>query len=157
MGAIARKAKYMAYEFTEEQKMFKDTMRRLTKEKIAPRAAAIDREGKFPRDIYRLFCDNNLMGVAFPEEYGGSGAEFLTFCLGIEEIAAACLNSSMIPSIQELACTPILLAASHEQKQKYLPKLASGEWLASFCLTESEAGSDVASMRTRAILKDDVY
>lgn len=147
----------MAYEFTEEQKMFKDMMRRLTKEKIVPRAAAIDHEGKFPRDIYRLFCDNNLMGVAFPEEYGGSGAEFLTFCLGIEEIAAACLNSSMIPSIQELACTPILLAASHEQKQKYLPKLAGGEWLASFCLTEPEAGSDVASMRTRAVLQDDVY
>lgn len=157
MAIVINKVSDMTCEFTEEQQTFKAMMRRLAREKIAPRAAAIDREGKFPRDIYQLFCDKNLMGVAFPEEYGGSGAEFLTFCLGIEEIAAACLNSSMIPSIQELACSPILLAASHEQKQKYLPKLASGEWLGAFCLTEPEAGSDVASMLTKASLKDDIY
>lgn len=147
----------MSYELSEEQKMFKDMVRRLTKEKIAPRAAAIDHEGKFPQDIYKLFCENNLMGIAFPEEYGGSGAEFLTFCIATEEIATACLNSSMIPGIQELAGTPIILAATPEQKQKYLPKLASGEVLASFCLTEPDAGSDVVSMRTKAVLQGDHY
>lgn len=147
----------MSYELSEEQKMFKDMVRRLTKEKIAPRAAAIDHEAKFPEDIHKLFCDNNMMGIAFPEEYGGSGAEFLTFCIATEEIATACLNSSMIPGIQELACTPIILAGSPEQKQKYLPRLASGEILASFCLTEPDAGSDVASMRTKAVLEGDHY
>lgn len=147
----------MSYELNDEQKMFRDMVRRLTKEKIAPRAAEIDHEAKFPRDIYELLCENNLIGTAFPEEYGGVGADFLSFCIECEEIATSCLNSAMIPAIQELACTPILVGASHEQKQKYLPKLASGEWLASFCLTEPEAGSDAVSMRTKAVLKDDYY
>lgn len=147
----------MSYDLTEEQKMFREMVRRLTKEKIAPRAAEIDREGKFPSDIYQLLCENSLMGVAFPEEYGGVGADFMTFCIEAEEIATACLNSAMIPAIQELGSTPIILAGNAEQKQKYLPKLASGEWLACFCLTEPGAGSDVASMRSRAVLKDDIY
>lgn len=147
----------MSYDLTEEQKMFRDMVRRLTREKIAPRAAAIDHDGIFPEDIYKLLCENNLMGTSFPEEYGGTGAEFMTFCIECEELATACLNSAMIPAIQELGSTPIILAGSHEQKQKYLPRLARGEWLASFCLTEPGAGSDVASMRSRAVLKDDVY
>jgi alkylation response protein AidB-like acyl-CoA dehydrogenase len=136
----------MQYELTEEQKIFRNEVRKLTKEKIAPRASEIDQEGKFPHDIYELLCKNKLMGVNFPEEYGGGGAEFLTCCIGIEEIARVCLNSALIPGVQELASTPLMIAGSPEQK-----------WLASFCLTESEAGSDVVSMRTNAALKGDTY
>ena len=147
----------MQYDLNDEQMMFRDMVRRLVKEKIAPRAAEIDREGTFPHDIYKLMCENQLMGVCFPEEYGGVGADFLTFCIAEEEIAAACLNSALIPGVHELACTPFMIAGTTEQKARYLSKLASGEWLASFCLTESGAGSDVVSMRTRAVLKDDVY
>ena len=147
----------MQYELNEDQLMFQDMVRRLTKEKIAPRAAAIDKEGKFPQDIYELFCENQLMGISFPEQYGGVGADFLTFCIAVEEIAVECLNSALIPGIQELACTPLMIACSLEQKKKYLPKLASGEWLGSFCLTEPGAGSDAASMKTKAELKDDDY
>src|SRR3990172_7960280 len=94
----------MSYELTEEQKMFRDMVRRLTREKVAPRAAAIDHEGKFPRDIYELLCENNLIGTAFPEEYGGVGADFLTFCIECEEIATACLNSAMIPAAMLRRC-----------------------------------------------------
>jgi len=147
----------VAYELSEEQKMFQDMVRRLTREKIAPRAAAIDREGKFPEDIYKLFCENSMMGITFPKKYGGLGAEFLTFCVATEEISKACLNSSIILSIQELACSPIIMAGSPEQKRRYLPSLSSGEMLASFCLTEPDAGSDVVSMRTRAALQSDHY
>lgn len=147
----------MAFELTEEQILFRNEVRKLAKEKIAPRAAEIDAEGKFPQDIYELLCKNKLMGVAFPEEYGGGGAEFLTFIIGMEELGKVCVNSGMIPGVQELACTPLLVAGTPEQKKKYLPKLASGEWLASFCLTEPEAGSDALSMRTRAELRNGVY
>lgn len=147
----------MQYELTNDQKMFRDMVRRMTKEKIAPRAAEIDREGKFPYDIYQMFCENELMGVAFPEQYGGAGADFLTFCIGVEEIAVACLNSALIPGVHELASTPLMIAGTPGQKARYLPKLASGEWLSSFCLTEPGAGSDVVSIRTKAVLKDDVY
>ena len=147
----------MQYELTNDQKMFRDTVRRMAKEKIAPRAAEIDREGKFPYDIYQMFCENELMGVAFPEQYGGAGADFLTFCIGVEEIAVACLNSALIPGVQELASTPLMIAGTPGQNARYLPKLASGEWLASFCLTEPGAGSDAVSMNTKAVLRDDIY
>jgi len=147
----------MQYELNEDQMMFQDMVRRLTKEKIAPRAAEIDAEGKFPHDIYDILCENRLLGISFPEEFGGAGADFLTFCLAVEEISAGCLNSAMILGIQELASMPLLIACSQTQKETYLPKLASGEWLGSFCLTEPGAGSDAAAMSSKAIRKDDVY
>ena len=147
----------MQYDLNEEQLMFRDTVQRLTKDKIAPRAAAIDVEGKFPHDIYEILCKNQMMGISLPEEFGGAGSEFLTFCVAVEEISKECLNSAMILGIQELGSMPLVVAGNQRQKEKYLPKLASGEWLGSFCLTEPGAGSDAASMSSKAILKDDVY
>ncbi len=147
----------MPYQLTEEQEMLRQTIRRLTKERVEPRAEEIDHSGEFPTDMLNLFRENDLMGIPFPAEYGGGGGDFLTFILVIEEVGKACMNSSMIIGTQDLGSQPIIIGASHEQKQKYLPKLASGEYIAAFALTEPSAGSDVAGMKTRAIRDGDSY
>lgn len=147
----------MPYQLTEEQEMMRQTIRRLTKERVEPRADEIDHQGVFPTDMLQLFRENDLMGIPFPAEYGGGGGEFLTFIIVIEEIGKACMNSSMIVGTQDLGSQPIMIGASHEQKLKFLPKLASGEHIAAFALTEPSAGSDVAGMKTRALLDGDHY
>lgn len=148
---------HVLYDLTEEQRMFRDTIRRMAQEKIAPRAAEVDRTDQFPWDILNLFRENNLMGLAFPEEYGGSGADLMTICLAAEEIGRVSLAIAMIIGQQELAALPILLGGTEEQKKKYVPQLASGEQMAAFALTEPGAGSDNASMTTKAILDGDHY
>jgi alkylation response protein AidB-like acyl-CoA dehydrogenase len=142
----------------EEEAMILDVVRELVAEKVAPRAAEIDERGEYPQDIRKLFAENDLLGIPIPAEYGGLGGTFLTYVKVVEEIAKACASSSLIVAVQELGMLPILIGGSEEQKKKYLPKLASGEWIAAYALTEAGSGSDAAgSMRTRAEKRGDKY
>lgn len=143
---------------SDEEAMILEVVRQLVAEKVAPRAAQIDASGEFAHDIKKLFAENDLMGIPFPAEYGGLGGSFVTYVKVVEEIAKACASSSLIVAVQELGALPILIGGTHEQKQKYIPKLASGEWIAAYALTEAGSGSDAAgSMRTKAQKKGDKY
>lgn len=143
---------------SDEEAMILEVVRQLVAEKVAPRAAQIDASGEFAHDIKKLFAENDLMGIPFPAEYGGLGGSFVTYVKVVEEIAKACASSSLIVAVQELGALPILIGGTHEQKQKYIPKLASGEWIAAYALTEAGSGSDAAgSMRTKAEKKGDKY
>jgi alkylation response protein AidB-like acyl-CoA dehydrogenase len=145
------------YRLTEEQVLLRDTLRELAHEQIAPRAAEIDRSGEFPEDIRQLLASQDVLALPYPVEHGGLGADLLTQCLAIEQIARACVTSSLILSVQALASLPLLLAGTPEQHKRFIPNLASGKTLAAFALTEPEAGSDAASLRTRATRDGDGY
>jgi alkylation response protein AidB-like acyl-CoA dehydrogenase len=147
----------MPYDLTDEQKMFQESIRDFAKSVVEPRAMEIDEKGEFPWDMVEELKKNGFMGLPFAEEYGGEGADLLTLCVAIEELAKVCVNTSLIIGCQELGSTPIKLVGSDEQKNKYLPPLASGEKLCGFGLTEPEAGSDAASMKSRAVKKGDKY
>ena len=142
----------------DEEAMILEVVRELVAEKVAPRAAEIDETGEFPQDIRALFAQNDLLGIPIPIEYGGLGGTFLTYVKVVEEVAKACASSSLIVAVQELGMLPILIGGSEEQKKTYLPKIASGEWIAAYALTEASSGSDAAgSMRTRAEKRGDKY
>jgi alkylation response protein AidB-like acyl-CoA dehydrogenase len=147
----------MQFALTEEQRMLQQMVRELTREVVAPRAAEIDATAAFPYDILAKFREVGLMGLAVPEEYGGAGMGVLAACLAIEEVAKACASSSLIIADQELGLLPILIAGSEEQKKRWLPKIASGEWLVSFALTEPDAGSDAGALKTTAVRDGDHY
>ncbi len=141
---------------SEEEGMILEVVRDLVADKVAPRAADDRRKGEFPWDIQRLFAENDLLGIPFPAEYGGLGGSFVTYVKVVEEVAKACASSALIIAVQELGALPILIAGSHEQKQRFIPKLASGEWTAAYALTEAGSGSDAAgSMRCRAERRGD--
>ncbi|WP_255398089.1 acyl-CoA dehydrogenase family protein [Sulfobacillus sp. hq2] len=142
---------------SDEQRMFRDTVRRLAEEKVKPRAQEIDETGEFPWDIVELFREYGLLGVAMPEEYGGGGADLLTSCIAIEEVARVCATSALIIAAQHLGAMPILIAGSAEQKARYLPDIAQGRCLSAFALTEPDAGSDAGGTRTRAIKEGHQY
>lgn len=142
---------------TEEEQMLQDMVRRLAKEKVAPTAEERDKKGDYPRDMLELMKENGLMGVDFPETYGGMEAGMLAHCIVVEELAKADASVALIPSVQELGSLPIILAGNHQQKEKYLTPLSSGETTAAFGLTESKGGSDVAALKTRAVKKGDKY
>lgn len=143
--------------FTDEEKLLQQMARRLAREKVAPGAAQRDIDGEFAYDMVELMRENGLMGIDFPTEYGGMEAGLIALCIVIEELAKVDAATSMIPSTQELGSLPIILAGNHEQKQRFLEPLASGEKLSAFALTESRGGSDVAALRTRARLEGDRY
>jgi alkylation response protein AidB-like acyl-CoA dehydrogenase len=145
------------YRLTEEQVLLRDTIRALADERIAPRAAEIDKSGEFPEDIRQLLASHDVLALPYPVEHGGLGADLLTQCLAIEQIARACVTSSLILSVHALASLPLLLAGMDEQKARLIPNLASGATLAAFALTEPEAGSDAAAIRTRAVREGDGY
>jgi alkylation response protein AidB-like acyl-CoA dehydrogenase len=133
-------------------------VRELVAKRVAPRAAEIDERAEFPMDLKNLFAENDLLGIPIPSEYGGLGGTFLTYVKVVEEIAKACASSSLIVAVQELGMLPILIGGSEAQKRQYLPKLASGEWICAYALTEASSGSDAAgSMRTRAEHRGDSY
>ena len=148
---------YADHRLTEEQVLLRDTLRDLADARIAPRAAEIDRSGEFPEDIRRLLADQDVLALPFPVEHGGVGGDLLTVCLAIEQIARACATSSLILIVQELGALPLLIAGSHEQQARWFPDLAAGRTLAAFGLTEPEAGSDAASIRSRAVRDGDAY
>ncbi len=145
------------YRLTEEQVLLRDTLRQLADERIAPRAAEVDKSAEFPEDIRQLLASHDVLALPYPVEHGGLGADLLTQCVAIEQIARACVTSSLILSVQALASIPLLLAGTDEQKARFLPNLASGKTLAAFALTEPEAGSDAAALRTRAVREGDGY
>jgi alkylation response protein AidB-like acyl-CoA dehydrogenase len=143
------------YRLTEEQLMLRDAVRVLADERIAPRAAEIDRTAEFPWDVKELLASHDILGLPFPAAYGGLGGELLTVALAVEQISRVCATSGLILAVQELGALPLLLAGSAEQKQRWFPDLASGKALIAFALTEAEAGSDAASTRTRAVRDGD--
>ena len=147
----------MTYRLTEEQVLLRDTIRQLAHEQIAPRAAEIDRSGEFPEDIRQLLAGQDILALPYPVEHGGLGADLLTICVAIEQVAHACVTSSLILSVQALASEALLIAGTDEQRARFFPDLASGKVLAAFALTEPEAGSDAAALRTRAVREGDAY
>ncbi len=143
---------------SDEEAMILDVVRQLVKERVEPRAAEIDEKGEFAWDIKNLFGENDLLGIPFPAEYGGLGGSFVTYVKVVEEVAKACASSALIIAVQELGALPIMIAGSDEQKQRWLPDLASGKTLAAYALTEPGSGSDAAgSMRTKARRDGDDY
>ena len=147
----------MSYDLTEEQQMLKDTVARIAKEQIAPGAEKRDEEAKFPWDMVEVLRENALFGADFPEKYGGSEMGLFSLCLIIEEIAKVCASTSVILMVHELGTMPIMLAGTDDQKEKYFPKFATGEQLVAFGLTESNAGSDVSGIKTKAVKDGEDY
>src|SRR6188508_3055842 len=148
----------MAYDpLTDEQREIRDLVRTLARERVAPRAAEIDKKGEFPWDMVELFKEHELFGLPYDEEYGGTGTGALMVLVAIEELSKVCATTGLILAVQELGSLGIKLAGSDEQKGRFLPKLASGEWLAAYALTEPGSGSDSAAMRTTARLEDGEY
>ena len=145
------------YEVPEELRDFRDLVRRLSQEQIAPRAAEIDEQGEYPWDIRELLASHDILGLPFPAEYGGTGTGTLMQQIAVEEIAKSCASSALILMVQELGTLPIQLFGSDELKQRLLPKCASGEWSPAFALSEPEAGSDPAAMRTTAVKDGDEW
>jgi alkylation response protein AidB-like acyl-CoA dehydrogenase len=154
---VTQTAAPSTYRLTEEQLMLRDAVRVLADERIAPRAAEIDKTGEFPWDIKELLAAHDILGLPFATEYGGLGGELLNVCLAIEQISRVCATSGLILAVQELAALPIAIHGTSEQKEQWLPDLAAGRKLIAFALTESEAGSDAASARTRATRDGDDY
>ncbi|MGZ3583383.1 MAG: acyl-CoA dehydrogenase family protein [Ktedonobacterales bacterium] len=147
----------MAIQMAAEEKMLLEMVRELAHEKVAPRAADIDARGEFPWDMKELLAKQDILAMPFPEEYGGLRSSELTILMTIEELSKACATTALILCVQQLGALPILLAGTEEQKSRYIPKLASGEWLASYGLTEPGSGSDAGAMRTRAERRGDTY
>jgi len=148
----------VAYEpLSEEQREIRDLVRQLARERIAPRAAEIDESHEFPWDVVELFRANDIFGLFFGEEHGGLGTGTLLSLVAIEEVSKVCATSGLILAVQELGSLGLKLAGSEEQKERYLPRLASGEWLCAYALTESGSGSDSAAMRTTAHREGDEY
>ncbi|HZO70800.1 MAG TPA: acyl-CoA dehydrogenase family protein [Ktedonobacteraceae bacterium] len=145
----------MDFSFTEEQIAIRDTCRDFAEQEIKPIAEKIDATGSFPYDVIRKMGELGLLGLPFPEEYGGAGADFLSYCLAIEEISRGDVSVGItMEAHTSLGTTPFYLFGSKEQKEQYLPPLTRGEQLWAFGLTEPEAGTDSGSTQTRAVLQD---
>jgi alkylation response protein AidB-like acyl-CoA dehydrogenase len=145
------------YTLSEEHEALREAVRALADDKIAPRAAEVDRTSEFPWDVYEALVKADLQAVHIPEAYGGAGADAIATAIVIEEVARACASSSLIPAVNKLGTVPLLLAASEEVKARYLTPVARGEAMFSYALSEPEAGSDAAAMRTRAVRTDSGY
>jgi alkylation response protein AidB-like acyl-CoA dehydrogenase len=143
------------YRPTEDHEMFRAAIREIAEAKIAPAAAAVDENAEFPAEAYAALKQGDFHAPHIPEDYDGVGADALATVIIIEEIARACASSSLIPAVNKLATFPLLLVGSEEIKQAYLPKVARGEGLISYALSEPDAGSDVAGMKTRAVAEGD--
>jgi len=142
---------------TDDQRAIRDAVRTLARDRVAPRAAEIDRSATFPEDLRVLLADQGILGLPFPERFGGLGADLLTVCLAIEALSAACATTGLILAVQELGALPLLLAGTEEQLERFVPGLAAGRDLVAFALTEADAGSDAAAVRTRAIRDGETY
>jgi alkylation response protein AidB-like acyl-CoA dehydrogenase len=142
---------------TDEQREIRDLIRMLARDRIAPRAAEIDKRSEFPWDVVELFREHGIFGVMYDEEYGGLGASALMTLVAIEEVSKVCATSGLILAVQELGSLGMKLAGNEEQRDRYLPRLASGEWLTAYALTEPGSGSDSAAMRSEARRDGDEY
>jgi alkylation response protein AidB-like acyl-CoA dehydrogenase len=142
---------------TEDEKALITGIREIAQAQVAPRAAEIDHIGEFPWDMKELLALQDIYAMPFPIEYGGLGASKLAIVMAIEELSRCCATTGLLLAVQQLGSLPIVFFGNEEQKQKYLPRLASGEWLAAFGLTEAGSGSDAAAMSTIATRKNDTY
>ncbi len=148
----------MAWEpLTDEQLEIRELARTLARERIAPRAAEIDASHEFPWDVVELFREHGLFGLFFDERLGGTGTGTLLSLVVIEEVSKVCATSGLILAVQELGSLAVKVSGSQEQQERYLPKLASGDWLVAYALTEAGSGSDSAAMRTTARRDGDAY
>ena len=143
------------YAIPQELLDVRATIRQLAQERIAPRAGEIDRSAEYPWDVRELLAAHDVLALPFAPEHGGTGTGTLMLQMAVEEIAAVCASSALMLMVQELGTLPIQLFGTDEQKQRYLPKCASGEWAPAFALSEAEAGSDPAAMRTHAVRDGD--
>jgi alkylation response protein AidB-like acyl-CoA dehydrogenase len=148
---------FPAFALSEEHQALREAARALADDKIAPRAADIDRTAEFPWDVYDALVKSDLQAIHIPEAYGGAGGDALATAIVIEEVARACVSSSLIPAVNKLGTMPLLLSASEELKQRYLPPVARGEAMFSYALSEPEAGSDAGAMKARAVRDGDTY
>ena len=147
----------VGYQLTEEHDLLRQTVRDLAQDVIAPRAAEIDAQAEYPWDVHEALKAADLLAIHVPEEYGGAGADKIAHCLVIEEIARVCASSSLIPMGNKLGTTGLILSGSPELKQRYLPAVAAGDAYFSYALSEREAGSDAAAMKTRAVADGDAF
>ncbi|MFD5493409.1 acyl-CoA dehydrogenase [Streptomyces sp. GDS52] len=154
---MAGSADFDLYRPSEEHDMLRDAVRSLAEAKIAPYAAAVDEEARFPQEALDALRANDLHAVHVPEEYGGAGADALATVIVIEEVARVCASSSLIPAVNKLGSLPVILSGSEALKKKYLAPLAQGDGMFSYCLSEPDAGSDAAGMKTKAVRDGDTY
>jgi alkylation response protein AidB-like acyl-CoA dehydrogenase len=145
------------YTIPQEHLDFRDTIRQIARERIAPRAAEIDEKAEYPHDLRRLLAEQDILGLPFDTEYGGTGTGALMLNMAVEEIAKACASTALILMVQELGTLPIRLFGSDELKQRFLPRCASGEWSPAFALSEPDAGSDPGGMLTKAVQDGDEW
>ncbi|WP_432974968.1 acyl-CoA dehydrogenase family protein [Dactylosporangium sp. CA-233914] len=150
-------AEFNLYRLPEEHEMLRDAVRALAEAKVAPYAAVVDEQARFPQEAHDALVANDLHAVHVPEQFGGSGADALAVAIVIEEVARVCASSSLIPAVNKLGSLPVILSGSEELKKRYLAPLASGEAMFSYCLSEPDAGSDAAGMTTRAVRDGDHY
>src|SRR6478609_10948947 len=146
---------FPAFALSKAHQALREAVRALADDKIAPRAADVDRTSEFPWDVYEALVKADFQAVHIPEAYGGAGADAIATAIVIEEVARACASSALIPAVNKLGTMPLLLSASEELKKQVLPAVAAGDALISYALSEREAGSDAAAMRTRAVLRGD--
>jgi alkylation response protein AidB-like acyl-CoA dehydrogenase len=152
MAALAE-----TYTIPQEHLDFRDTIRQIVQERVAPRAAEIDEKAEYPHDLRKLFAEQDLLGLPFETEHGGTGTGTLMLNMAIEEVSKACASTALILMVQELGTLPINLFGTEEQKARFLPSCASGEWSPAFALSEPEAGSDPGGMITRAVPDGDEW
>ena len=152
---MGRNPDFDQYQLTDEQRMLRQAVRELADDKIAPRAAEIDETASSRTTCYDALVRAGFHAVHIPEEYGGVGADAISTCIVVEEVARACASSSLIPAVNKLGSQPIILSGSEQLKKDVLGPIASGEAMISYALSEREAGSDAAAMRTRAVLDGD--
>ncbi|MDT0457858.1 acyl-CoA dehydrogenase family protein [Streptomyces sp. DSM 41527] len=154
---MAGTADFDLYRPSEEHDMLRESVRSLAEAKIAPFAAAVDEEARFPQEALDALVAGDLHAVHVPEAYGGAGADALATVIVIEEVARVCGSSSLIPAVNKLGSLPVILSGSEELKAKYLGPLAKGDTMFSYCLSEPDAGSDAAGMKTKAVRDGDHY
>jgi alkylation response protein AidB-like acyl-CoA dehydrogenase len=148
---------FPAFALSPEHDALRESVRALADEKIAPHAAKVDQAAEFPQEAHDALVKADLHAVHIPEAYGGAGADAIATAIVIEEVARACASSSLIPAVNKLGTVPLLLAGSDELQRRYLPPVARGEAMFSYALSEPEAGSDAAAMKTRAVRDGDSY
>ncbi|WP_033286636.1 acyl-CoA dehydrogenase [Streptomyces sp. NRRL F-525] len=154
---MAGSADFDLYRPSEEHDMLRDAIRSLAEAKIAPYAAAVDEESRFPQEALDALVANDLHAVHVPEEYGGTGADALATVIVIEEVARVCASSSLIPAVNKLGSLPVILSGSEDLKKRYMTPLAKGDAMFSYALSEPDAGSDAAGMKTKAVRDGDHY
>jgi len=147
----------MDYLLTEEQKMIRDLCRQIGEEKIKPVRAHYDETEEFPWEVVKVFAESDLMGIFIPQEYGGMGYGVMELSVAIEELSRFCGGITLALAGTGLGTFPIILFGNEEQKKTYLPRIAKGEWLAAFAITEANAGSDASGIETTAVKDGDSY